>query len=512
VGGTLFAVVALVVFYGFTLALALGLALVPPIVIAAVFVIGISVPIYALILPFPFCWIPAYLLAEAVLTAKRRPFVAPGPLLKEAEFPLLFAELRSLASAAGVAVPEQVYVTHDGDAYVTELPGRKGRVLVLGCVVFEAFTLAELRAIVAHELAHFALGHTAYSGLRGHTWALFSSMAVGVERPNFSAHWSTEAGTELGRTLVSGLLKTYAWLYLRATLPGARRQELAADGMAARIAGKQAVTSALTKVASTFPIYDFFWENEVAPLVAKGVAPRDFLVGFARAREGYRERGLERELAEAVQSQRTRAFDTHPALTERLTYVSREDAVETVEGGDAPARCLLGDDVEALPVRVLERTPRAHELALYTYQELEQGYIPRTLFDEAQKLSAKLYLMFPRATTLSAMLVTVVELAQAGRFVECAHQWLPSLNQPMPPQARHAAVAQLWYNVLSTLAQGVLVERGASVDSNLGRSSFRLTLAGVEYLPGDVARAAATGDRAALATLRTWAEGSVVAT
>ncbi len=68
--------------------------------------------------------------------------------------------------------------------------------------------------------------------------------------------------------------------------------------------------------------------------------------------------------------------------------------------------------------------------------------------------------MFPQATTLSAMLATVVELAQAGRFMECAHQWLPSLNQPMPPQARHAAVAQLWYNVLSTLAQGVLVGRG----------------------------------------------------
>lgn len=508
-GGTLFAVVALVVFYGFTLALALGLALVPPIVVAAVFVLGIRVPIYALILPFPLCWIPAYLLAEAALTAKRRPFAAPGPLVKEAEFPQLFAELRSLASAAGVAVPEQVYVTHDGDVYVTELPGRKGRVLVLGCVVFEAFTLAELRAIVAHELAHFALGHTAYSGLRGHTWALFSSMAVGVERPNFSAHWSTEAGTELGRTLVSGLLKAYAWLYLRATLPGARRQELAADGMAARIAGKQAVLSALTKVSSTFPIYDFFWENEVAPLVAKGVAPRDFLSGFARARERYRDRGLERELSDAVQSRRTRAFDTHPALSERLAYVAREDAPDTVEGGGEPAHRLLGDDVEALPVRVLQRTPRAHELALYTYKELEQGYIPQTLFDEAQKLSAKLYPMFPRATTLSAMLATVVELAQAGHLVACAHQWLPSLNQPMPPQARHAAVTQLWFNVLSTLAQGVLVERGATVDANLGGSSFRLTLAGVEYHPSDVAREAATGDRATLATLRTWAEGSV---
>src|SRR5262249_20287641 len=80
----------------------------------------------------------------------------------EAEQPRLFAFLRRLAGDAGTRLPGRVYLSHDVNAavmYPQSLltfvwPVRKNLVLGLGLV--NAIDVAELKAILGHELGHFS--------------------------------------------------------------------------------------------------------------------------------------------------------------------------------------------------------------------------------------------------------------------------------------------------------------------------------------------------------------------
>ncbi|MCC6407947.1 MAG: M48 family metallopeptidase, partial [Planctomycetes bacterium] len=150
-------------------------------------------------------------------------FEPPGKLLTASEHPRLFAELAAVASRTGQAMPSEVYLVNDVNAFVAQRGGVMGfgsrRVMGIGLPLLHGLTVAELRAVVAHEFGHFDGGDT-----RLGPWIHKTRSAIGRTMTNL------ERGDH---AILRKPFELYAGFFLRVTKGISREQELAADRLAA---------------------------------------------------------------------------------------------------------------------------------------------------------------------------------------------------------------------------------------------------------------------------------------
>ena len=109
----------------------------------------------------------------------------------------------------------------------------------------------------------------------------------------------------------------YARAFLRVTRQASRDQELAADAVAARVAGSDATARALLATTRLGGRWGAYYHGEVVPLIASGFRP-PLLEGFQRFLAQPTKRADVEDLMERVQSAEHRDGDTHPALSDRL--------------------------------------------------------------------------------------------------------------------------------------------------------------------------------------------------
>src|SRR5262249_2006925 len=86
---------------------------------------------------------------------------------------------------------------------------------------------------------------------------------------------STRASGKPGAVPSSMLPLPFIWyggLFLRVSHGVSRQQELAADRLAARIAGGAALAAGLRKIAGTATAFGAYWTTEVEPVVRAGYA------------------------------------------------------------------------------------------------------------------------------------------------------------------------------------------------------------------------------------------------
>jgi len=174
-----------------------------------------------------------------VETPTRDPDADIGPVVARTDAPLLFAAVNEVARRLGVRPPGQVRLTYLPCCGVAAW-GRS-RALILGLPLLRVLTLAELRAVLAHELAHLARGDATRA----------------ARSARFVAGLNRAVDRDGGRAW--GPLGTWAGLCRRASSwligPVARGQEARADRSAAVIAGGSAAASALVKVALVQPLF-----------------------------------------------------------------------------------------------------------------------------------------------------------------------------------------------------------------------------------------------------------------
>src|SRR6185312_11325285 len=91
-----------------------------------------------------------------VVTETRDPDADLGPVLARSDAPMLFSAVDDVARRLGVKPPGQVRLTYLPCCGV--VAWEQSRALILGLPLLRVLTLAELRAILAHELAHLARG------------------------------------------------------------------------------------------------------------------------------------------------------------------------------------------------------------------------------------------------------------------------------------------------------------------------------------------------------------------
>ena len=174
-----------------------------------------------------------------VVTETRDPDADLGPVLAFTDAPLLFSAVNEVARRLGVKSPGQIRLTYLPCCGV--VAWGRSQALILGLPLLRVLNLAELRAILAHELAHLAKGDA--------TRAARSARFVEGLRQALE-----EAG---GRS--HGPLGAWARTCFRAANrligPIAHGQEARADRSAAAIAGGSAAASALIKVALVQPLF-----------------------------------------------------------------------------------------------------------------------------------------------------------------------------------------------------------------------------------------------------------------
>ena len=270
-------------------------------------------------------------------------FDPPGPQLTAHAQPRLFAAIEDVALKTEQEMPREVFLVSDVNAWVTQRGGFMGfgshRVMGLGLPLMQSLSVDELRAILAHEFGHYHGGDTALG-----PWIYKTRAAIGRTLESLSRHSSM-------------LMKPFEWYgagFLRITHAISRRQEYAADALAARTVGATPMATGLRTIHGTAGAFHQFWSDEVGPLVGRGYQP-PLVAGFSHflgaplVAESVTAT-VEREMA----SPTVDPYDTHPTLRDRLTALQALGLTATAEGSaSAPRAITLLDDVAGLEAALI---------------------------------------------------------------------------------------------------------------------------------------------------------------
>jgi Zn-dependent protease with chaperone function len=252
-----------------------------------------------------------------------------GLVIAPDDQPALWAEVRAVAYSVGTRVPDEIRLLPVVNAYVWEdsrllglISGR--RVMALGAPLLMGLSQGQLRAVLAHELGHYAHGHTALAPVvyRG-------QVALG------RIVWSLGDGTWSGR-----IFAAYARLYLRVARSVTRQQEVEADAWSYRVAGRVASVGVMREVPALNTAWMDFLDDYA--FAVRGVRPDSLFEGFGKwLANPERQRALEtlrRELPDHEHS----PYDSHPTPSQRVEFFESlpEDVIAEKK---APAMALLAN-------------------------------------------------------------------------------------------------------------------------------------------------------------------------
>ncbi|MDI9889265.1 M48 family metalloprotease [Streptomyces sp. HNM0645] len=257
----------------------------------------------------------------------------------------LWETVWDLAERTGAPAPTEIRLTMEANAAVSEQAGAPGRArerrLYVGLPLLAGLRADELRAVLAHELGHYAQRHTRFA-------ATVYRGATGLD-----AAREGYAKTELGNPIVTVYtgfqhltLGLYAWVYNALSFAVRRRQELEADEAAAAVVGRDAAVRALTSTVRVAAAWEDFRSQVLTPMAELGRLPDDPLRAFAAALSGPEcARTGARRVAEGTRHpvSARHPFDSHPPLEQRL------DALRALPAGRAepdqrPAHFLINED------------------------------------------------------------------------------------------------------------------------------------------------------------------------
>ncbi|MDP1825093.1 MAG: M48 family metallopeptidase [Archangium sp.] len=264
----------------------------------------------------------AAVLAWSLFPRTRR-FTPPGPELKRELHPALFKEIDRVAARCGVKGPRHVYLAPDVNAFVADVGGVLGlfttRVLGLGLPLLHCLSLAELRAVLAHEFGHFAGGDTRIGHWVYRARAATHDIVEGLDGAAEVSASSDFVALTLFFALVRWPFVRFGHFYMRFTLALGRAQELAADALAAQLEGVEVLTRSLQKVRAASVGFDSYMQHEVVPLLSEGYLPpigpglSRFLDSPTVARQ------LER-VATTMDREPEQEHDSHPPLSVRIAH------------------------------------------------------------------------------------------------------------------------------------------------------------------------------------------------
>ncbi|WP_405535327.1 M48 family metalloprotease [Streptomyces sp. NBC_00075] len=247
-------------------------------------------------------------------------------LLHRADAPGLWRLVEDLAGQLRTRPPSRIYLTSEANASVSEDARMLGfavgeRTMHLGVPLLLWLKPMELRAVLCHELGHYAGLHTrfgaiAYRGAASLRSTLFRlRMTARSDQGRIGYAWLFQAA-----------IGAYAWVYLRLSLAVRRRQELEADAEAAAAVGPEVTAQALRAVHALGITWAGFESRFLRPVQRIGFVPEDVFEAFAAMVGDPLVRKRMADLrAHPVEAGRS-PLDSHPPLARRLALIEARPA------------------------------------------------------------------------------------------------------------------------------------------------------------------------------------------
>jgi Zn-dependent protease with chaperone function len=246
-----------------------------------------------------------------------------GPVLARVDAPNLFATIESVGRRLGVKPPGQVRLTYLPCCGV--VAWGRSRALLIGLPLFRVLTQGELRAIVAHELAHLARGDATAAARSAR---FVESLEQAIERLGPRVRGPLGAWARF-------CLREASWLIE----PVARGQEARADRCAAAIAGGSSASSALVKVAVVQPLF-----REILEAYDPNEYASHNLYAFFRSFWYRLPAEMHTNMRLSVLTSRHGNNDpAHPPLPDRIAALQSYPDPAHTNGDGSPATTFLGD-------------------------------------------------------------------------------------------------------------------------------------------------------------------------
>ncbi|NUS60997.1 MAG: M48 family metalloprotease [Lysobacter sp.] len=306
-------------------------------------------------------WIPL-VLGWMILKALWIRFSPPdGRLLQPGEAPALQAEIERIRLAAGAPALHGIYLDGELNAAACTVPRVLGLLghrhyLVLGIPLMQALDRDQFAAVVAHEFGHFGGQHGRFTGWIYHVRMSWYRL---LEALRVQGSWFSR--------LFTRFFEWYAPYFNAYSFALARQQEFEADAIAARVAGSNAIGTALVQTSSASAVLQSnFWPDLDRAMRAGEQPPsavyRDMAM-FLQAPHPARDAHIQH----ALQLQ-TGIDDTHPSLSVRLAALGVNEVTLQANGTSA-AQALLGD---LLPQIEAEFSAQWHEFAAPMWKETRE--------------------------------------------------------------------------------------------------------------------------------------------
>ncbi|MFG2193542.1 M48 family metalloprotease [Streptomyces sp. NPDC048639] len=285
---------------------------------------------------------------RGLFTGGATPDAEPGSVrVSRRQAPELWRTVTELAERVGAPAPTDIRLTLDVNAAVSEETrfgfGVAQRRMYIGVPLLAGLRADQMRAVLCHELGHYARRHTRFGATVYRGSAALDTTLRGIAK--------AAAGNRMVAAY-SGLqfrvLSAYAWLYDAASFAVRRRQEFEADAAAAAVVGKEATAEALSLVHTLGAAWEDFRARFLDPMRDIGRVPDDPLRAFGlMVTDPDYEAALARSHRALPERARSR-FDSHPPLRRRLA------ALDRCAGGPAvrdrsPALTLLGGASGTVP-------------------------------------------------------------------------------------------------------------------------------------------------------------------
>ncbi|MFD8704838.1 M48 family metalloprotease [Kitasatospora sp. NPDC059648] len=456
----------------------------------------------------------------------------PGVVLTRERQPALWAVVDRIAERTGIRGPAEIRLVPQVNAGVFEetrllglVPGK--RHLVIGAPLLLGLTEGELESVLAHEFGHYsnrdvklaavtvagrrALLHTV-GGLHRradqHQAEEAAKLAAKAEKRLAKGRKpsSQQATGGVDRALAK-LFTLYAKLYFRVSEAVGRRQEYAADRVAAQLAGRDATASALRKLPTLDAAQDFYlsryatigWDAGLLPPPGQVYGGLLHLLSDPERRAELAEHALD------LPEEDPDPYDSHPPIRLRVAAVEGLPDDGRGPGAAGPALALLREAERVLAeLEVVTLVPEAAGKQRVEWPEL----VRTAMLTRAREASAPAHRALA-GLGLPATLHGLLDAVDAGRAWEFTDR-LPKSEQAAAATGRAAREfarpmlrEELAHAVVTALAEAGLAAWELSWS---GPAALRLPEGFEDGF--DAALNAACADAADTAPLRTLLTGA----
>jgi Zn-dependent protease with chaperone function len=257
--------------------------------------------------------------------------------------------IAEVSAKLGTAVPHELRITAAPNAAVTEQAWRVGapgatRTLYIGLPLLVGMSTDELRAVISHEMAHYAGGHARTSMImhRGVVTldAIRGALQLLIVTPpkrrsvNFRPLMMLSWWFLYGYALVGYWAFTAYWaLYWRLSFALRRAQEYDADSGAEPIVGAAGLGGALRRAQGVAEAWGRFHREFVLPMRRAGCTSPETFDAFGRMVTDGPYQETVRAWEGALAGQSTAPTDTHPCLADRLARLGSAGAAQRGQAG-----------------------------------------------------------------------------------------------------------------------------------------------------------------------------------